>query len=529
MSDVEDAWTLPPDRVEVLESTMRVRLQQARDDVGAMHVLGIIAARRESYSEAERLLEEALLLNPHDARIRFDLTRVLYAQRKGAQMLPLLIQLTEEAPADARYRAMLAAALSLTGQGVRAEGILSELLEQHPGSTDLLHLYGDTLRAIGRSEDSIRAYRRCIELNVLDADAWWSLADMKTFRFSAAEVATLREVVGSPELSDDARARLCFALGKALEDQCEFAGSFAHYARANALRRRQIHYDSERFTSLIRRACELYTRDFFHARAGWGSVARDPIFIVGVPRSGSTLVEQILASHSQVEGTGEQPDIIGFAVELWLEADRTGGASYPQPVGALSPAQVDAFAARYLSRTRSVRVLGRPRFVDRMLPNFVHLGLIHLLFPRAAIIDVRRHPMACGFSCYRQLFGRGANFAYDLRELGRYYRDYVTLMTHFDAVLPGRVHRVRYESIVANPSWEIERLLAYCGLPVEEQCLHFHATDRAIHSISSEQVRRPLYRDAVAHWKRYEPWLAPLKEELAELALEDCDGAIETQ
>jgi hypothetical protein len=296
-------------------------------------------------------------------------------------------------------------------------------------------------------------------------------------------------------------------LGKALEDEGRFAVSFEHYARGNTLHRATIVHNADAITADVQRSKSLYSASFFADRAGWGSGRPDPIFIVGLPRSGSTLLEQILASHSQVEGTRELREIPDLTREL---------PDYPESVAGLGREDIDALAGRYLSQTQAYRPLGRPRFVDKMLGNFAHAGLIHLMFPRAAIIDARRHPLACGFSCYKQLFVRELGFTYDLSELGRFYRDYAELMEHFDTVLAERVHRVHYELLVADPERELRKLLDYCNLPFEQQCLNFHENRRVVQTISSEQVRLPIYSDAVDQWRHYEPWLAPLKDALGD-------------
>lgn len=313
------------------------------------------------------------------------------------------------------------------------------------------------------------------------------------------------------------RTHLEFALGKALEDEGEFEASFEHYARGNARYRTTTGYDPNAMTAIAQRSIAVFTERFFAERSGWGSGRADPIFIVGLPRSGSTLLEQILASHSSVEGTRELPDIPNLGRELTSRPNPAGYEAYPQPVAVLDRPQIDAFAARYLSQTQLHRPLGKPHFVDKMLSNFVHIGLIQLMFPNAAIIDMRRHPLGCGFSCYKQIFARGLGFTYDLSEIGRYYRDYALLMEHFDDVLPQRVHRVHYEQLVADPEGQIRRVLEYCRLPFETGCVRFYDNRRVVQTISSEQVRRPIYSEGVDQWRRYEPWLGPLKASLGDL------------
>jgi hypothetical protein len=360
-------------------------------------------------------------------------------------------------------------------------------------------------------------YRRALVARPGCGRAYASLANLKTFRFDEGDVQAMCEQLSRSALDDEDRVHVEFALGKALEDAREFAASFEHYARGNALHRALLSYDPGAVTAEIRRQLALYPAGFFAERRGWGSPQRQPIFIVGVPRSGSTLLEQMLASHSQVEATHELSDIAAIAFQLWSAGSAAERLNYPQCVAALDRREIEACAARYLARTEPYRPLGRPHFVDKMLGNFGHIGFIHLMFPNASIIDVRRHPLACGFSCYKQLFIRGQKFSYDLRELGLYYRDYITLMEHFHSVLPGRVHRVHYEQLISDPEGELRRLLDHCRLPFDEQCLRFYENPRVVHTISSEQVRQPIYTESVDQWRNYEPWLGPLRETLGDL------------
>jgi Sulfotransferase family len=315
----------------------------------------------------------------------------------------------------------------------------------------------------------------------------------------------------------DPAVALEFALGTALERRESYAEAFTHYERGNRWQRAAIEYDSEITAAYTRRSKETCAREFFAARVGWGSVRNDPIFIVGLPRSGSTLLEQMLASHPQVEGTRELFEVPLIAQELDAEGRQNGTGEYPERLGKLSREQIEAAAQRYLRNTAAHRPRGTSRFVDKMLGNFSHLGLIHLMFPRSAIIDARRHPLGCTFSCYKQRFSRGMNFSYEQRELGRYYRDYADLLAHWDQVLPGRIYRLHYERLIADPETELRRLLEYCGLPWDAGVLKFHENRRVVQTISSEQVRKPLYTDAIDQWRHFEPWLTPLREELAEL------------
>jgi len=305
-----------------------------------------------------------------------------------------------------------------------------------------------------------------------------------------------------------------FALGKALEDAAEYAESFAHYQNGNALRLERVPYSADDHSARVRRSKALYTRDFFREREGWGAEATDPIFIVGLPRAGSTLIEQILSSHSAVEGTMELPEILSLTRELRKRTAAPRSTAYHEVLAELTAEELRELGERYLERTRIHRKRGAPFFIDKMPNNFAHLGLIHLALPNARIIDARRHPLACGFSGFKQHFARGQSFTYSLNDIGRYYRDYVDLMAHFDAVLPGRVHRVIYENMVEDTEAEVRRLLDYCGLPFEAECLRFFENARPVRTASSEQVRQPIYREGVDHWRHYEPWLGPLKAAL---------------
>jgi tetratricopeptide (TPR) repeat protein len=364
---------------------------------------------------------------------------------------------------------------------------------------------------VGRRADAVAAYRQAIALTPSLGEAYWSLADLKAEPLTAADEAAIAEQLERPDITPDDRVNLHFALGKALEDRGgRDPEAFAHYAEGARLHPRAEGYDPDEDSRLMSRAKRVFTGPFFAERKDWGCPAEDPIFILGMPRSGSTLVEQILASHSAVEGTMELPDI-GYL------ASRLGGDApdpYPEVLGRLDIRAAARLGEAYLERTRVQRRSDRPYFIDKMPNNFRHVGFIHLILPRAKIIDARRHPMAAGFSAFKQHFAQGHAYSYDLGELGRYYRDYVELMAHYDAVLPGRVHRVIYEDLVDDTEAQVRALLTYCGLPFEEACLRFHQTHRAVRTVSSEQVRRPIFREGLDHWRRFQPWLGPLEESL---------------
>jgi tetratricopeptide (TPR) repeat protein len=508
---------LADNRLEAAEAMLRRRLGQAPHDVVALRMLADASIRREDYTEAERRLTECLELAPGYAAARYDLAHLLYTQDRNFEVLPLVERLLASEPRNIEYISLKAQTLRLTGRNDEAVALMEQAVADHPGEDQAWLLCGHVLREVGQQARAIEMYRRALAIRPQSGRAYQSLANLKTFRFTAADLAMMQEQLEHSAIRRADRTPLEFALGKALEDEGQFAASFEHYARGNALHRAMIGHDPDAMTADVRRFKDGYTARFFAERSGWGSRRPDPIFIVGLPRSGSTLLEQILASHSQVEGTRELPDVPVTAHELIASLNPRGQSAYLESVAAAGKQDIEAFAGRYLSRTQAHRPLGKPRFVDKMLGNFGHIGFIHLMFPQAAIIDARRHPLACGFSCYKQLFARNLGFTYDLSELGRYYRDYAELMEHFDSVLPERVHRVYYEKLVVDPEGEVQRLLDYCGLPFEQQCMQFYENRRVVQTISSEQVRRPIYSEAVDHWRHFEPWLGPLKDALGDL------------
>ena len=504
-------------RLDTAEALLRLQLARDAQDPEALRLLAEVAAEREDYVEAERLYALCLKIAPGYSRARFDLARTLHMQQKAHAMLPLLERLLSLEPDSLQYRSLQASAFGLLGENERSLKILAALIEEFPRNEMLRIHQGNVLRTGGRSEEAIAAYRKGIELRPGYGEAWFCLSNLKTFRFTDQEIDMMLEQADRADLSDEDRLQLEFALGKALEDRGEFGESFEHYVRGNALRRRAMLYESDAHDRLVQSLQKLYTADFFTARAASGCDAPDPIFIVGLPRSGSTLVEQILASHSAVEGTRELPDIPGFALELGILEVGGKPAEFPQRVARLSPAELKALGQRYLDQTRPNRLRGTPYFIDKMPSNFLHVGLIHLILPNARIIDARRSPLACCFSNFKQHFQAGVWFSYNLNDIGRFYRSYVHLMAHYDGVLPGRVHRVSYELLVSDLEGEVRKLLEYCGLPFEEQCLRFHETRRVVQTASSEQVRRPLFAEGVDQWRNFEPWLGELKQALGDV------------
>jgi tetratricopeptide (TPR) repeat protein len=393
-----------------------------------------------------------------------------------------------------------------------ALAVHEDLLARVPDDSVRWLNYAYLLKTMGRLEDSVAAYRKSLSLDPANGAAWWGLANLKTVRFGMDDVEAMRAVLPSPQQDDANRIHLHFSLGKALGDQARYEESFAHYAEGNRLRRAGIDYSPATVTQDVATAEAVFTPGYFEQRAGQGAPAPDPIFIVSLPRSGSTLVEQILASHPMVEGTEELFDIQNLAGRV--AGAKGQGPLWQDNLPHLSANELRALGESYLATTRPRRQTDRPFFTDKMPGNWAYLGLIRTILPNAKIVDVRRHPLGCGFANFTQFFTRGVDFSYDLAEIGLHYRDYVRLMDHFDQALPGAVHHVRYEDLVENLEREVRRLLDYLGLPFDEACLRFHENERAVHTPSAQQVRRPINRQGMETWRNYEPWLGPLKTAL---------------
>jgi predicted Zn-dependent protease len=496
------------------EARLRSHLAQHPTDVAALRMLAEVAARLRKYADAQALLERCLELAPSFDAARHNYAVVLNRQGKAAAALPQVDALLAKEPRNPGYLNLKAAVLSSLGDYGESIEVYSAVLKSYPLQPKIWMSYGHSLKTAGRRDDSVAAYRRAIAMQPTLGEAYWSLANLKTFRFSDTDVAAIRRALERDDLNDEDRLHFEFSLAKALEDAASYEQSFVHYASGNAIRRQQHPYSREENTRYVGRSKHQYTQDFFAARTGAGSLDRSPIFIVGLPRAGSTLLEQILSSHSLVEGTMELPDLPQIARELAVRNEQDKEAPFFEAVTALDPKELRSLGDRYLASTRIYRKTAAPFFIDKMPNNWLYAGLIHLILPNAKIIDARRHPLGCCFSAFKQHFARGQNFSYDLADLGSYYRDYVELMAHVDAVLPGRIHRVFYERMIEDTEAEVRRLLDYCELPFEEQCLRFYENDRGVRTASSEQVRQPIFKEGLDHWRHYEPWLGSLKDAL---------------
>ena len=510
----EAAAALAENNLPLADVRLRAHLDAHPTDVTALRMLAEVAGRLRRYADAQELLERCLKLAPSFDAARHNYAVVLNRQMKPAEALPHVDLLLAKEPHNPAYSNLKAAILANLGDYSGAIEVYENGLRSHPAQPKIWMSYGHALKTAGRSEDSIAAYRRAIGYEPSLGEAYWSLANLKTFRFSPADAAAMRSALRAAELAADDRLHFEFSLGKALEDEGAYEESFAHYAKGNAARKQQHAYSADENTRFIARSKALYTPEFFAARKSAGAQAADPIFIVGLPRAGSTLLEQILASHPLVEGTIELPDMPQIARDLAGPDEPGSETRFFENVAALDAGAIRRLGERYLATTRAHRKTTAPYFVDKMPNNCSYIGLIRVLLPNAKVIDARRHPLGCCLSAFKQHFSRGQSFTYDLADLGRYYRDYVDLMAHIDAVLPDYVHRAFYERMIDDTETEVRRLLAHCGLPFEETCLRFYENERAVRTASSEQVRRPIFRDGMDHWRNFEPWLGPLKAAL---------------
>jgi tetratricopeptide (TPR) repeat protein len=505
--------------IEGAETMIRRYLLEHGDHVEGMRLLAQIGMKLDVLDDAELLLESVLEQAPDYRPARYDYAQVLLQRHKHRQAREQIRMLREAEPEERAYRITQATLSTELGECEQALHEYRRLLEETPDHAELHLSMAHTLKTLGRQQDAVEAYRRAARERPGYGDAYWSLANLKTYRFTEEELTAMRAAEAAPRTAPADRFHLCFALGKALEDRGEYAESFSYYERGNALKKAECRYRPEFIERNTRLQIEVCTPELFASRRGWGDPSDAPIFIVGLPRAGSTLIEQILASHSRVEGTMELSDIPRLAQSL-QGRDNTGDRPrYPGVLAELPAEDFKRFGGRYLADTALYRS-GKPRFIDKMPNNFRHIGLMHLVLPNARIIDARRAPMACCFSNFKQLFASGQPFTYSLEDIGRYYRTYVELMTHWDHVLPGKVLRVQHEDLVADLEPQVRRILDFCGLDFEPGCLEFHKTSRRVHTASSEQVRRPINTEGLDQWRHYEPWLGPLQAVLGDLAEE---------
>jgi tetratricopeptide (TPR) repeat protein len=500
--------------IDVAERQLRDFLSRHPRDPDAMYLLAQCLLRREMKSDAEALLADCVARAPDFDAARFSYANTLHQMNKAAAALREAEKLLGKEPRSPLYRDLEAVALSAMGEFGRALECRRSLAEQFPRSAKVLVSYAQTLRTMGLRDECVAAYRAAIANCPSLGTAWWGLANLKNYRFDETDIGQLQAQLTAGDLSASDRVQLLFALGKAQGDVGRYAESFDAYARANAARRMQSSYNPATTAAQVAKCKALFTPAFFRDRAGSGSSAQGPIFIVGMQRAGTTLLEQILASHSLVEGAGELPNLRFIARRLEDDIGGRFGIDYPGVLAKVDAGEFRNLGEQFLEGTLPRRPLRRPFFFDKDPFNFWHVGLVQLTLPNARIIDMRRHPLGCCFSNFTTIFLHGLAHTYRLGDLGAFYTGYVEMMAHYDRVLAGRVHRVFYEDLVADPEKQIRRVLDYLELPFEESCLHFHDNRRPVNSASSEQVRMPIYDEALDHWRHYETWLGPLKAAL---------------
>ncbi|WP_445530152.1 sulfotransferase [Yunchengibacter salinarum] len=495
------------------EQLCRSFLKRNKTHVEGMRLLAELGSRLNVMEDAEFLLSTALELEPDNVAVRIDYMRLLRKRQRYADALAQAKILYDRDPENPVFLSNYAVESQMAGETDKALGLFDRVLEKLPDDPVTLLSRGHALKTIGETDKAVESYRASYQARPDYGDAYWSLANLKTYRFSDDEIDTMRAQEARDDLTVTDRVHLCFALGKGLEDRGDHADAFAYYERGNRLKRDQSRYRADQMDEELAAQKAICTPDLFEAKAGMGAEDPDPIFIVGLPRAGSTLLEQILASHSQVDGTMELPNILALSHKLRGRERITQTSPYPRVLHDLSADQIRDLGERYIEDTRIHRGEA-PFFTDKMPNNFRHLGFLHLILPNAKIIDARRHPMDCCFSGFKQLFAEGQEFTYGLEEIGRYYRGYVDLMQHWDQVMPGRILKVIHEDVVDDLEGQVRRILDFCGLPFEQACVDFHKTRRAVRTASSEQVRQPINRGGMEQWRPFEPWLDPLKQAL---------------
>ncbi len=512
---LDAARLIAENKLKKAEPILRNYLKEYPLDVNAMKLLGDIGVKFRAYKDAGYLLVRALDLSPDYDEARLSYANLLYKRQLPYEALEQIQILLEKDKNNPQYLTLKAVNLALANQHDEAIKIFEIIINNKKIENNQLYLsYGHTLRAIGRLDESIQAYKNAITTKTGFGEAYWSLANLKTYQFTTNDIEDLKELLSSKDTKMDDYFHLLFALGKAEEDNKNYKNSIAAYIKGNTLKSKQVPWDSKKFSYECDELISFFTKEFFEQYEGVGDQNSDPIFIVGLPRSGSTLIEQILSSHSLVEGTTELQNIIALSRKIANKKDTKSKSEYPSALSQIKKDEFKKMGEAYIQNTLDQRVTDKPYFIDKMPNNFVHIGLINLILPNAKIIDARRNPMDCCFSCYKQLFGSGQGFTYSQNRIGNYYLDYLKIMEHWDKVLPGKVHRVLYENMIEDTEKQIRQLLKYCDLEFEESCLNFYKTKRTVRTPSSEQVRQPIYKKGIGQWNNFEPWLGDLKKTL---------------
>ncbi len=503
------------DNLDTADLICRQYLQEHKQDVEGMRLLAEIATKAKILDDAEFLLESAVVFEPKHVGARFDYANLLIKRQKFGVANDIAKALNEEYPNTKQFEILLASTLTGVGDTEVGAKMYRELIAKDGKLTHLNLLLGHAEKTIGNLDEAVQAYQELYKSEPDFGDAFWSLANTKTYKFTDAEIAHMQDYRKRPETSIIDKVHFNFALGKALEDRGDYDKAFEVYAQGNAQNKELLKYRAPEIQRRIERQIKVCTPELFNKLKNVGASAADPIFIVGLPRAGSTLLEQILASHSQVDGTLELSNILGLSKRLRGRDTNIEGQEprYPRILNELEHDYFRKFGEQYIEDTHVFRQ-GAPFFIDKMPNNFLHLGLIKLILPSAKVIDARRHPMACCFSGFKQLFAEGQEFTYGLHEIGDYYKQYVKLMDHWDEVLPGFILRVQHEDVVDDLETQVHRILDFCGLPFEESCLEFYKTERNVRTPSSEQVRQPIYKTGLEQWRNFEQHLSPLIEAL---------------
>ncbi len=504
-------------RIADAERLCRFFMQKNKTHIEGMRLMAEIATRTGVFDDAEFLLETVMELDPAHEDAEIQLINVLLRRQRfhKAHSRSRSLYEAKTKPAS-NVQALYASACFGIANNAEAIRVYNQMIKASPKDPVLRVSLGHIYNSIGKPAEAVNLFKQAYNIRSTHGDAYWSLANTKSYQFSDKELASMIDMVAKEAISELDQIQLNFALGKAYEDRSDFTRSFEYYSIGNDQKRSSSTHSAGHLDIRVSSQIEICTRELFTAWEGSGHRAEDPIFIVGLPRAGSTLLEQILASHSMVDGTMELHDILDLAKRL-RGRDKAGETSprYPRILRDLNLDNFEKFGAQYINDTNAYRG-SAPRFIDKMPNNFFHIGLIRLILPRAKIIDARRHPMSCCFSGFKQLFGEGQEFTYGLEEIGNYYRQYIRLMDHWDKVLPGFVLRVQHENVVNNLEIEVKRLLDFCGLPFESACLEFHKTERSVKTPSAEQVRQPIYRSGLDQWRNYENHLDPLKKALGD-------------
>lgn len=507
-------------KLEEASNILRSIFEKSPEDVNVLRLLAELGKRRGHLKDSAELLRRAIMIHPDGDAARFDLLSILMLMHKHEEAMTIIDNLLKRHTENLQLMSMKANILMRLGENLNAISYFEKILTRDFDLLGVWMMYGHCLKSVGRLSDSINAYREALLLDPCSGDAWWSLANIKTFKFDLDDIKKMEDAINTKGRNIIDRASLHFALAKALEDNNQNPeSSFNHYKIGNELRRSTIKYDRDFFSEMCNKFIKFQSKEFFKKREGQGFLAASPIFVLGMPRSGSTLIEQILASHPQIEATNELHDIISIANRLskGKAESNNEGINYLDRLARLNAGQLKALGEEYIERTAIQRKTDKPFFIDKMPVNWRHIGLIHLILPNAKIIDTRRHPLDCCLSNFKQHYGMGHHNSYDLVDMGQFYVDYVKYLAHMDEVLPGKIYRVVHENLIENPDNEIRKIFEYLQLPFHENCLNFWESDRVIKTPSSEQVRRPINRDGMNQWKKYEPWLDPLKNTLGEI------------